>query len=105
MTPEGVPSDPSVLNTTVLSNFSSIDRVNLLAAIAGVCTVPAVREELESGVDAHPYLRPALDALDDDIPVVSPSETAANREAVVRERLDPERHRHLQLPMCTAAAC
>jgi predicted nucleic acid-binding protein len=89
MTPEGVPSDPSVLNTTVLSNFSSIDRVNLLAAIAGVCTVPAVREELESGVDAHPYLRPALDALDDDIPVVSPSETAANREAVVRERLDP----------------
>jgi len=83
-----VPPEPSVLNTTVLSNFATVDRVDVPAALAGVCTVPAVRDELETGVDSHPSLRPALDALDDSIPVVSPSETASNRESVVRSHLD-----------------
>ncbi|WP_254543865.1 twitching motility protein PilT [Halomarina pelagica] len=89
MTTNDVPPNPSVLDTTVLSNFSFIDRVDLLAALANICTVPVVREELENGVDSHPYLRPALDALDETVPVASVSDTVANREAVVRGHLDP----------------
>lgn len=85
----GVPPDPSVLNTTVLSNFSSVDGVGLLTALDGICTVPAVRAELEHGVDLHSHLRPAVKVLDDGIPVVSISETVANRESVVRDHLDP----------------
>lgn len=88
MTADTVPAEPSVLNTTVLSNFAYIDRVNLLAALAGVCTVPAVREELEDGIDSHPYLRPAVESLGENIPVAPVSETVANRESVVREHLD-----------------
>lgn len=84
-----VPSNPSVLNTTVLSNFASIDRVVLPASLAGICTVPVVQEELEDGVDDHPFLRPAVDAVDEEIPVAPISETVANRDAVVRGYLDP----------------
>ncbi len=89
MTGDGVPSDPSVLNTTVLSNFAYIDQVELLAGLSGICAVPVVREELRTGVDDYPYLQSALDVLDVDIPVVSISDTVANREAVVTSRLDP----------------
>lgn len=89
MTAADVPSNPSVLNTTVLSNFAYIDQVQLLAGLSGICTVPVVREELHNGVDDHPYLQVALDRLDDAIPVVTISETVANREAVVSTYLDP----------------
>jgi predicted nucleic acid-binding protein len=89
MTGDGVPADPSVLNTTVLSNFAYIDQLWVVAGLSGICAVPVVREELEDGVDAHPYLRPALETLDDEIPVVPISETVANREAVVGDHLDP----------------
>lgn len=89
MTTGGVPSNPSVLDTTVLSNFSFVDHVDLLGKIAGICTVPVVREELEGGVDGHPYLRPALDALDDVVPIAAIPDAVANREAVVRGHLDP----------------
>jgi predicted nucleic acid-binding protein len=47
MTTGVVPTNPSVLNTTVLSNFASIDRLDTLASLAGICTVPVVQEELE----------------------------------------------------------
>ena len=83
------PANPSVLNTTVLSNFASVDRVDVLAAISGVCTVPVVREELEAGVADHPYLGPAVDAVEESIPVAPISETVANRETIVRGHLDP----------------
>jgi predicted nucleic acid-binding protein len=89
MTGQPVPDPPAVLDTTVLSNFAYIDRVDLLAALTNICTVPVVREELHAGVDTHPYLQPALDTLDDTIPVVQISETVANREAVVSSHLDP----------------
>jgi len=89
MTAADVPSNPSVLNTTVLSNFAYIDQVHLLAGLAGICTVPVVRNELHDGVDDHPYLESALEKLDTEIPVATISDPVSNREAVVRAHLDP----------------
>ena len=84
-----IPSNPNVLNTTVLSNSVSIDRADLLASLAGICTVPVVQEELEDGVGDHLFLRPAVNAVGEEIPVAPISETVANRDAVVRGYLDP----------------
>lgn len=89
MTDDDVPPTPSVLNTTVLSNFAYIDQVPVVAALPGICTVPVVREELRDGVADHPYLQSALDTLNDGIPVATVSETVANRESVVGAHLDP----------------
>jgi predicted nucleic acid-binding protein len=89
MTGEDIPANPNVLNTTVLSNFAYIDQLWVVAELSGICTVPVVREELERGVDDHPYLQSALDALDDEIHVATVSDTVANREADVSEHLDP----------------
>lgn len=86
---EDPPATPSVLNTTVLSNFAYIDELWIVTGLANICTVPVVREELERGVDVHPYLRVALDTLDNEIPVATISDTVANRESVVRSHLDP----------------
>ncbi|WP_256546747.1 twitching motility protein PilT [Halobellus inordinatus] len=89
MTGSDPPANPSVLNTTVLSNFAYIDQLWIVAGLSGICTVPVVREELDHGVEDHPYLQSALDALDDEIPVATISDTVANREAVVGGHLDP----------------
>lgn len=89
MTRGDVPPDPSVLDTTARSKVSYVDRTDLLSALAGICTVPAVREELAAGVEDHPYLRSALNALDESIPVAPITDTVANPEMVVREHLDP----------------
>ena len=89
MTGDDIPANPSVLNTTVLSNFAYIDQLWVVADLSGICTVPVVREELDHGVGDHPYLQVALDALDDEIPVATISDTVANREAVVSDHLDP----------------
>ena len=89
MTGNDLPANPSVLNTTVLSNFAYIDQLWVVADLSGICTVPVVREELEHGVNNHPYLQEALDTLDEEIPVATISDTVANREAVVGGHLDP----------------
>ena len=89
MTGDDLPANPSVLNTTVLSNFAYIDQLWIVAGLSGICTIPVVREELEHGGDNHPYLQKALDTLDDEIPVATISDTVANREAVVGGHLDP----------------
>jgi predicted nucleic acid-binding protein len=89
MTGNDIPANPSVLNTTVLSNFAYIDQLWVVAGLSGICTVPVVRQELEHGVDSHPYLQSALDTLDDEIPIAPISDTVANREAVVSDHLDP----------------
>lgn len=89
MTGDDIPANPSVLNTTVLSNFAYIDQLWVVAGLSGICAVPVVREELENGVDDHPYLQSALDTLNDEIPVATISDTVANREAVVTSHLDP----------------
>ena len=89
MTDESIPSNPSVLNTTVLSNFAYVNQVGLIAGLANICTVPVVCEELQNGVSDHPYLQSALDILEQEIPIASISDTVANREAVVSAHLDP----------------
>ncbi len=89
MTEDDIPSNPSVLNTTVLSNFAYIDEIEIVARLSGICTVPVVRDELHNGVDDHPYLQSALYVLDEGIPVAPISETVANREAVIGAHLDP----------------
>ncbi|MFC4408258.1 hypothetical protein ACFO0H_16555, partial [Haloarchaeobius iranensis] len=78
MTGGDSPANPSVLNTTVLSNFAYIDQLWVVAGLSGICTVPVVREEPEHGIDNHPYLQEALDTLDDEIPVATISDTVAN---------------------------
>jgi predicted nucleic acid-binding protein len=61
----------------------------VVAGLSGICTVPVVPEELQNGVDDHPYLQSGLNILDDEIPVASVSDTVSNREAVVSDHLDP----------------
>jgi len=89
MTDDEIPANPSVLNTTVLSNFAYVDQLWVVAGLSGICAVPVVRKELKHGVDDHPYLQSALDVLVDEIPVATVSDTVANREAIVGEHLDP----------------
>jgi predicted nucleic acid-binding protein len=89
MTGDDIPASPSVLNTTVLSNFAYINQLWVVADLSGICTVPVVRDELEHGIDDHSYLQEALETLDDEIPVAPISDTVANREAVVSDHLDP----------------
>lgn len=89
MTEDDIPSNPSVLNTTVLSNFAYIDEIEIVARLSDICTVPVVREEFYNGLDDYPYLQSALDVLDDGIPITPISETVANREAVIGAHLDP----------------
>jgi predicted nucleic acid-binding protein len=89
MTTADIPANPNVLNTTVLSNFAYIDQLWVVARLSGICTVPVVREELNNGVDDHPYLQWALDILDEEISVATVSDPVANREAVASDHLDP----------------
>ena len=57
---------PVVLDTTVVSNFASTDSLSLLAAVLeSPVVVPAVRDELERGLNAgHEYLDIADEWLD-----------------------------------------
>lgn len=48
-----------------------------------------MREELDDGVENHPYLAAALAVLDDGIPVVTIAESVRNRQSVVSAHLDP----------------
>jgi len=83
------PSNATVLNTTALSNFAHVQRVELLKDLPRLVTVPAVRTELEDGVDTHSYLTNALTVLEEDIPVVELSTQAQTLEATLLETLDP----------------
>lgn len=83
-----VPTDPTVLDTTVPSNFAYIARMDLLEALQRVCTVPDVRSELRAGVEPYPYLRRALDCIGDTIPVVGRQERVEERAGELERRLD-----------------
>lgn len=89
MTGRAVPSSPSVLNTTVLSNFAYVEGLWVVAGLSEICAVPVVREELERGIGSHPYLESALQILDSKIPVLSISQAVADTESAVRDHLDP----------------
>lgn len=77
-----------VLDTTVLSNFASTDGLSLVTAILeSPVVVPAVRDELERGLDAgHEYLATAVDALDEGLSVQPLSSDDDRPE--IRDRLD-----------------
>jgi predicted nucleic acid-binding protein len=85
----GAPETATVLNTTVLSNFSHVDHIELLLDLPRLVTVDAVREELEAGVETHLYIGHALAVLGEDIPVVTPSVPAEKLEERLLETLDP----------------
>jgi len=85
-----VPPDPTVLDTTALSNFAYVDRVDLLETLPRVCTVPEVRAELRAGVASYSHLQHALDHLGDGIPVVEIDESTAEVVRELESRLDPE---------------
>jgi len=85
----GLPTNATVLNTTVLSNFAHVDHVELLLNLPRVVTVDAVREELEAGAETHLYIEHALTVLREDIPVITPSTPAEELEEKLLESLDP----------------
>jgi len=85
----GPPANPTVLDTTVLSNFAQIDRVELLLDLPRLVTVDAVQEELALGAETHPYVEHALAVLGAEIPVVTPSPSARQLAEQLLESLDP----------------
>jgi predicted nucleic acid-binding protein len=86
---KGAPANATVLNTTVLSNFAHVNRVELLLDLPRLVTVDAVQEELEAGAETHLYIKNALAVLGKQIPVITPSGSAAKLEAELLEWLDP----------------
>lgn len=85
----GPPTNATVLNTTVLSNFAQLDHVELLLDLPRLVTVDAVQEELEAGAETHPYIEHALAVLGKEIPVITPSMSAQKLEEQLLESLDP----------------
>ena len=85
----GPPKNATVLNTTVLSNFAHVDRVELLLDLPRLVTVDAVEEELEAGTETHSYIEQAMTVLDEEIPVITPSGSAEKLEEQYLNTLDP----------------
>lgn len=83
------PANPTVLDTTVLSNFSQVDHVELLLGLPRLVTVDAVREELAAGTTSHLYTERALVVLGEEIPTITPSASAEQLEEQLLESLDP----------------
>lgn len=83
------PTNATVLNTTVLSNFAQVNDIELLLSLPRLVTVDAVQEELEAGSETHSYIKYALAVLGEEIPVVPPSPSAEKLEAQLLESLDP----------------
>lgn len=79
---------PVVLDTTVVSNFASTDSISfLIATLESPMVVPAIRDELQRGLDTgHKYLDSAVDALSDELPV-RPLSSDQDFNGI-RERLD-----------------
>ena len=85
----GPPTNATVLNTTVLSNFAQVDRVELLLDLPHLVTVDAVQEELEAGTETHLYIEHALAVLGEEIPVITPSTPSEELEEQLLKSLDP----------------
>jgi predicted nucleic acid-binding protein len=85
----GPPTNATVCNTTVLSNFAQVDHIELLLDVPRLVTVDAVQEELEAGAETHGYIEHALAALGNEIPVITPVASAEKLEAKLLESLDP----------------
>jgi len=86
--PDGYPQ-PVFLDATVVSNFASTSSVEFLVhLLEAPIVVPAVRDEIERGVEhGHEYLTSAVEAFDDGLAVSDvPPEIG---RASLHERLDP----------------
>lgn len=83
------PDRPTVLDSTVLSNFAHVDDVELLVDLPRVVTVAEVKRELERGAETHQFLDAALLVLDETVPVISPSPRARDHKEQLLESLDP----------------
>lgn len=79
---------PVVLDTTVVSNFASTDGISFLTAVLESPVIaPAVRDELQRGLNAgYEYLDTAVEALDDGLLVRAVS--VDDDIQTVRDRLD-----------------
>lgn len=86
--PDGYPQ-PVFLDATVISNFASTNSIEFLVDILEAPVVaPAVRDEIEQGVDfGHEYLTSAVEAFDEGLAVSDvPPETGRESHD---KRLDP----------------
>lgn len=82
-------SQPVVLDATVLSNFASTETVGwLVETFDQLATVPAVRAELEQGVQMYEFLDDALDHIGDDISVLGTDGSSGTEKKAIRSRLD-----------------
>lgn len=80
---------PVFLDATVISNFASTNSVEFLVdVLEDPVVVPAVRDEIEQGVNlGHKYLAGAVEAFDEGLPVIDvPPEIGG---VTLRDRLDP----------------
>jgi predicted nucleic acid-binding protein len=85
----GPPRNATVLDTSVLSNFAQVDHVELLVHLPRLVSVEAVRDELVRGAATHSYLEQAVAMLGAEIPVTTPSSSAADVEETLLGALDP----------------
>lgn len=83
-----IPSRPTVLDATVLSNFAYLDRVSLLQNLDRPITTPTIRDELASGTSAYPYLANATAAFSETIPVVELDDESTKLVEQFIDRLD-----------------
>lgn len=86
-------SRPVVLDATVLSNFASTDSIAwLTATFDELVTVPAVKNELQQGIEVgYEHLTPALRAIEDGAITIDEAAPAELEQAYpnIRDRLDP----------------
>ena len=83
------PTQATVLDPTVLSNFAQVDHVELLLDLPRPVTVDVVRDELDAGAETHPYIENVLTVLGEWLPVITPSGQAETLEAQFLDTLDP----------------
>lgn len=81
-------SQPVFLDTTVISNYASTDAIEFVVQVVEApAVVPAVRDEIEQGVDfGHEYLTRAVEAFDEGLPISD--EPAEIHGMNLSERLD-----------------
>lgn len=83
-----VPARPTVLDATVLSNVAYLDEVPKLQRLSRPVAVPAVRAEIEAGLEGYSFLANAATALSDTIPVVNVDAEASTLRDELVDRLD-----------------
>lgn len=79
---------PTVLDATVVSNFASTNSIGyLIEVLDSPVVTPAVRDEITEGYrEGYDYLETAVDAFDDELPIIDVDQRAEFSE--IRNRLD-----------------